>query len=160
MFQHIWTIYFFAPGGRYPSIPRNYFLTEQSYKITHFKLVKIYHPQQEEKALTGQLQVQVVKILLQREEDYVSFCGEPAISLHLDYPYASRHEGPRFKSPGGYLCETGISPVNVVSLRFKHYCLKLFNALLPQKLIFGRLPNFSLAMPILNIEDTKNSHSK
>jgi hypothetical protein len=23
-------------------------------------------------------------------------------------PVASRHEGPRFKSPGGYLCKTGI----------------------------------------------------
>jgi hypothetical protein len=26
----------------------------------------------------------------------------------VDYPFASHHEGPRFKSPGGYLCETGI----------------------------------------------------
>jgi hypothetical protein len=25
----------------------------------------------------------------------------------VDYPFASRHEGPRFKAPGGYLCETG-----------------------------------------------------
>ncbi len=26
----------------------------------------------------------------------------------MDYLFASRHKGPRFKSPGGYLCETGI----------------------------------------------------
>ncbi len=26
----------------------------------------------------------------------------------VDYPFASRHKGPGFKSPGGYLCETGI----------------------------------------------------
>jgi hypothetical protein len=40
---------------------------------------------------------------------------EPAISLlthhttgPVDYLFASRHKGPRFKSPGGYLSETGI----------------------------------------------------
>jgi hypothetical protein len=26
----------------------------------------------------------------------------------VDYQFASRHKGPRFKSPGEYLCETGI----------------------------------------------------
>ncbi len=26
----------------------------------------------------------------------------------MDYLFASRHKGLRFKSPGGYLCETGI----------------------------------------------------
>ncbi len=26
----------------------------------------------------------------------------------VDYPFASHHKGPGFKSPGGYLCETGI----------------------------------------------------
>jgi hypothetical protein len=26
----------------------------------------------------------------------------------VDYPFASRHKGPGFKTPGGYLCETGI----------------------------------------------------
>ncbi len=43
-------------------------------------------------------------------------CGEPAISLdshHISLVqwtnlFASRHKGHRFKSPGGYLCETGI----------------------------------------------------
>ncbi len=43
-------------------------------------------------------------------------CGEPAISLHSHHvslvlwtnPFASRHKGPGFQSPGGYLCETGI----------------------------------------------------
>jgi hypothetical protein len=27
----------------------------------------------------------------------------------MDYPFTSRHKGPGFKSPGGYLCETGFS---------------------------------------------------
>ncbi len=43
-------------------------------------------------------------------------CGEPAISLHSHHVslvqwtnlFASRHKDHRFKSPGGYLCETGI----------------------------------------------------
>ncbi len=26
----------------------------------------------------------------------------------MDYPYASRHKGPGFETPGEYLCETGI----------------------------------------------------
>ncbi len=34
----------------------------------------------------------------------------------MDYPFASRHKGPRFKSPGGYLCETGI-----LLLALSHY---------------------------------------
>ncbi len=32
----------------------------------------------------------------------------PCLTGPVDYPFASRHEGPGFKSPGGYLCETGI----------------------------------------------------
>jgi hypothetical protein len=43
-------------------------------------------------------------------------CGEPAIShdshhvslVQWTTRFASRHKGPRFKSTGGYLCETGI----------------------------------------------------
>ncbi len=43
-------------------------------------------------------------------------CGEPAIShdshhvslVQWNNLFASRHKGHRFKSPGGYLCETGI----------------------------------------------------
>jgi hypothetical protein len=39
-------------------------------------------------------------------------CGEPSFSPCLtgpvDYLFASRHKGPWFMSPGGYLCETGI----------------------------------------------------
>jgi hypothetical protein len=26
----------------------------------------------------------------------------------VGHPFASRHEGPRFNTPGGFLCETGI----------------------------------------------------
>jgi hypothetical protein len=32
----------------------------------------------------------------------------PCLTGRVDYPFASRHKGPGFKSPGGYLCETGI----------------------------------------------------
>jgi hypothetical protein len=32
----------------------------------------------------------------------------PCLTGPVDYPFASRHKGPRFKTPGGYLCETGI----------------------------------------------------
>jgi hypothetical protein len=32
----------------------------------------------------------------------------PCLTGPVDYPFASRHKGPGFKSPGGYLCETGI----------------------------------------------------
>ena len=32
----------------------------------------------------------------------------PCLTSPVDYPFASHHKGPGFKSPGGYLCETGI----------------------------------------------------
>jgi hypothetical protein len=32
----------------------------------------------------------------------------PCLTGPVDYPFASCHKGPGFKSPGGYLCETGI----------------------------------------------------
>ncbi len=32
----------------------------------------------------------------------------PCLTGPVDYPFASRHKGPRFKSSRGYLCETGI----------------------------------------------------
>jgi hypothetical protein len=32
----------------------------------------------------------------------------PCLTGQVDYLFASRHKGPRFKFPGGYLCETGI----------------------------------------------------
>ncbi len=32
----------------------------------------------------------------------------PCLTGPVDYPFASRHKGPGFKSPGGYLCETRI----------------------------------------------------
>jgi hypothetical protein len=32
----------------------------------------------------------------------------PCLTGQVDYLFASRHKGPRFKSPGGYLSETGI----------------------------------------------------
>ncbi len=38
----------------------------------------------------------------------------------MDYTFASRYKGPRFKSPGGYLCETGI--LLLVSSHQAVYC--------------------------------------
>jgi hypothetical protein len=32
----------------------------------------------------------------------------PCLTGPVYYPFASRHKGPGFKTPGGYLCETGI----------------------------------------------------
>jgi hypothetical protein len=32
----------------------------------------------------------------------------PCLTGPVDYPFASRHKGPWFKTPRGYLCETGI----------------------------------------------------
>ncbi len=32
----------------------------------------------------------------------------PCLTSPVDYPFASHHKGPGFKSPGGYLFETGI----------------------------------------------------
>jgi hypothetical protein len=32
----------------------------------------------------------------------------PCLTGPVDYLFASRHKGPKFKSPGVYLCETGI----------------------------------------------------
>jgi hypothetical protein len=32
----------------------------------------------------------------------------PCLTGPVDYPFASRHEGPGFNTQGGYLCETGI----------------------------------------------------
>ncbi len=32
----------------------------------------------------------------------------PCLTGPVDYPFASHHKGPGFKSPKGYLCETGI----------------------------------------------------
>jgi hypothetical protein len=47
---------------------------------------------------------------------YGWYCGEPAISHDSNHVslvqwtnlFASRHKGHRLKSPGGYICETGI----------------------------------------------------
>ncbi len=34
--------------------------------------------------------------------------SSPCLTGLVEYLFASRHKGPRFQSPGGYLCETGI----------------------------------------------------
>jgi hypothetical protein len=44
--------------------------------------------------------------LLWRACNLTSFT--PCLTGPVDYPLASHHKGPRFKSPGGYLSETGI----------------------------------------------------
>jgi hypothetical protein len=47
-----------------------------------------------------------VKGVLWRACNLLSF--SPCLTGPVDYLFASCHKGPRFKSPGGYLCETGI----------------------------------------------------
>jgi hypothetical protein len=43
--------------------------------------------------------------VLWRASNLTSF--SPCLTGPVDNPFASCHEGPRFKTPGGYLCETG-----------------------------------------------------
>ncbi len=43
---------------------------------------------------------------LRRACNLTSF--SPCLTGPVDYPFASHHKGPGFKSPMGYLCETGI----------------------------------------------------
>jgi hypothetical protein len=47
----------------------------------------------------------IIKILW-RACNLTSF--SPCLTGPVDYLFASCHKGPRFKCPGGYLCETGI----------------------------------------------------
>ncbi len=50
----------------------------------------------------------------------------PCLTGPVDYLFASLHKGPRFRSPGGYLCETGI--LLLVMSRFKliyRYCTQV-----------------------------------
>ncbi len=42
----------------------------------------------------------------------------PCLTGPVDYLFASRHKEPRFKSPGGYLCETGILLLAMSCYRF------------------------------------------
>ncbi len=53
-------------------------------------------------------------ISLRRACNLTSF--SPCLTGSVDYLFASRHKGPRFKSPGGYLCEAGI-----LLLTLSHY---------------------------------------
>ncbi len=63
-------------------------------------------------AVVGPLQQVLTLYTLWRACNLTSF--SPCLTGPVDYPFASRDEGPGFKSPGGYLCETGISPVCVL----------------------------------------------
>ncbi len=42
----------------------------------------------------------------------------PCLTSPVDYLFASRHKGPRFRSPGGVLVWNRVSPVSVVSLHW------------------------------------------
>jgi hypothetical protein len=46
------------------------------------------------------------KTILWRACNLTSF--SPCLTDPVDYPFASCQKGPRFKSPGGYSCETRI----------------------------------------------------
>ncbi len=45
-------------------------------------------------------------IMVCRACNLISF--SPCLTGPVDFLFAYHHKGPRFKSPGGYLCETGI----------------------------------------------------
>jgi hypothetical protein len=57
--------------------------------------------------------------LLWRACNLTSF--SPCLPDPVDYPFASCHKGPEFKSPGGYFCENGI-----LLLLLSHYSLLFF----------------------------------
>jgi hypothetical protein len=46
----------------------------------------------------------------------------PCLTGPVDYPFASRHKGPGFKSPGGHLCKNRDSPVSVTTLHWWPRC--------------------------------------
>ncbi len=46
----------------------------------------------------------------------ISLHSHPCITGPVNHPFASLHKGPGFKTPGGYLCETGI-----LLLALSHY---------------------------------------
>ncbi len=67
--------------------------------------------------------------------DFTSF--SPCLTGPVDYLFASRHKGPRFKSPGGYLCETRI--LMLVLSRYigdpdviDHFCGLVWGGLRPE----------------------------
>ncbi len=47
----------------------------------------------------------------------------PCLTVPVDYPFASSHKGPGFKSPGGVLVWNRDSPVSVVSLQMYFFFL-------------------------------------
>jgi hypothetical protein len=61
----------------------------------------------------------------------------PCLTGPVDYLFASHHKGPRFKSPGGYLCGTGILLL-ALSCYFgdpqaiDNFCGLVWGGLLPQ----------------------------
>jgi hypothetical protein len=66
----------------------------------------------------------------------------PCLTGPVDYLFASHHKGPRFKSPGGYLCETRILLLALSRYRGFNYldiyprCSNYFALLLTTQIIF------------------------
>ncbi len=74
----------------------------------------------------------------------------------MDYLVASRHKGPRFKSPGGYLCETGI-PL-IASSRYigdpdviDHFCGLVWGGLPPEPSLGPRTDNVIIPLYITQL---------
>ncbi len=70
----------------------------------------------------------------------------PCLTGPLDYPFASRHKGPRFKSPRGDICETRIlllalsryiGDPNVID----HFCGLVWGRLCPEPSLVPRADN-------------------
>ncbi len=67
----------------------------------------------------------------------------PCLIGAVDYPFAYCHEGPGFKTPGGYLCETGI-----LLLALSLYIFVILVAIMPRYLIFRPFRILSLYVQI------------
>ncbi len=74
----------------------------------------------------------------------------------MDYPFASRHKGPQFKSPGGYLCETGI--LLLALSRYiddpdviDHFCGLVSGGLCPEPLLGPRTGNVIIRLDLTQL---------
>jgi hypothetical protein len=80
----------------------------------------------------------------------------PCLTGPVDYPFASRHKGPGFKSPRGYLCETGIlllemsryiGDPNVID----HFCGLVLGGLCPEPSLGPRADNVIIPLDITQL---------
>ncbi len=90
------------------------------------------------------LDFQNFKCILCRACNLTSFSS--CLTGPVDYPFASRHKGPGFKSPRGYLCETGILLLALSHYIgdpdvIDHFCGLVWGALRPEPSLGPRADN-------------------